>query len=42
MGLDIPAVTRVFLQLQQMGLAVEPVFTSEQAVEALRKLKEGK
>ena len=42
MGLDIPDVTRVFLRLQQMGLPVEPVYTIDQAREALNKLKEGK
>ena len=42
MGLDIPAVSRVFLQLQKLGIPVEPVFTQEQAVAALEKLKEGK
>ena len=41
-GLDIPEVTRVFLRLQQMGLPVEPVYTLDQAVQALKKLKEGK
>ena len=41
MGLDIPAVTRVFLRLQEMGLPVEPVYSIEQAVEALKKLKGG-
>ena len=42
MGLDIPEITRVFLRLQAMGLPVEPVYTMEQAVIALKKLKEGK
>ena len=42
MGLDIPDITRVFLRLQQMGLAVEPVYTMEQALETVKKLKEGK
>ncbi len=42
MGLDIPEVTRVFLQLKKMGLPVEPVYTIEQAVEALKKLKGAK
>ena len=42
MGLDIPDVTRVFLRLQQMGLPVTPVYTNEQAVKAIKKLKEGK
>ena len=41
MGLDIPEVTRVFLRLQELGLPVEPVYTLEQAVAALKKLKEG-
>ena len=41
MGLDIPDITRVFLRLKQMGLAVEPVYTIEQALEAAKKLKEG-
>ena len=42
MGLDIPEVTRVFLRLKEMGLPVEPVYSIEQAVAALKKLKEGK
>ena len=42
MGLDIPEVTRVFLRLKEMGLPVEPVYTIEQAVSTLKKLKEGK
>ena len=42
MGLDIPDITRVFLRLKQMGLAVEPVYTMEQAIAAVKKLKEGK
>ena len=41
MGLDIPDITRVFLRLKRMGLAVEPVYTIEQALEAAKKLKEG-
>ncbi len=41
MGLDIPEVTRVFLKLQQMGLPVEPVYTMEQAISALTRLKGG-
>ena len=41
MGLDIPDVTRVFLRLRAMGLDVDPVYSVEQAVEALKKLKEG-
>ena len=41
MGLDIPEVTRVFMRLKELGLPVEPVYTLEQAVLALKKLKEG-
>ncbi len=41
MGLDIPDVTRVFLRLRELGLPVEPIYTMEQAVSALRQLKEG-
>ena len=42
MGLNIPQVTRVFLELKKMGAPVEPVYTIEQAVEAIKKLKGGK
>ena len=41
MGLDIPEVTRLFLQLQNMGIPVEQVYTMEQAVKELCRLKEG-
>lgn len=41
MGLDIPDVTRVFLHLREMGLDVEPVYSVEQAVQVLKKIKEG-
>lgn len=41
MGLDIPQVTRVFLYLRQMGLELENVYTIEQAVSALRKIRGG-
>ena len=41
MGLDIPELTRLFLLLKQKGLPVEPVYTMEQAVSALRALKGG-
>jgi len=41
MGLDIPEVTRVFLKLQQMGLPVKLVYTIEQAVAELTRLKGG-
>ena len=40
LGLDIPEITRVFLELRKLGLDVEPVYTRKQAVEALKKLKE--
>ena len=42
MGLDIPEITRVFLKLQQRGLPVNQVYTMEQAVAELKRLKEGK
>ena len=41
MGLDIPEVTRVFLRLKEMGLPVEPVYSIDQAVAVLKKLKGG-
>ena len=41
MGLDIPEITRVFLRLQQMGLPVNQVYTMDQAVEELKRLKGG-
>ena len=41
MGLDIPEVTRVFLELKKKGVPVEPVYTLEQAVKALKELKGG-
>ena len=41
MGLDIPEVTRVFLHLQKMGLPVNQVYTIEQAVAELCRLKGG-
>ena len=40
LGLDIPEITRVFLELRKLGLDVEPVYTRKQAVETLKKLKE--
>ena len=36
MGLDIPEVTQIFLQLEKMGLKLPPVYTMEQAVDALK------
>lgn len=42
-GLNVPIVTRVFARLKELGVDVpEDVFTVEEAVEALKKLKEGK
>ena len=41
MGLDIPEITRVFLKLQQRGIAVNSVYTIDQAVAELKRLKEG-
>ena len=41
MGLNIPQVTRVFLELKAMGLDVEPVYTIEQAVAVLKTLRGG-
>jgi len=40
-GLDIPEITRLFLQLREMGLEVPLVYTREQAVTVLRQLKGG-
>jgi hypothetical protein len=41
MGLDIPEITRVFLKLQQMGIPVRQVYTMDQAVAELKRLKGG-
>ena len=41
MGLDIPQLTAVFLRLRQLGLDVKPVYTMEQAVVELCRLKGG-
>ena len=41
MGLDIPQITRVFIGLRQKGLDLPLVYTVEQAVEQLKKLKGG-
>ena len=41
MGLDIPEITRVFLKLQQKGLPVRQVYTIDQAVAELKRLKGG-
>ena len=36
MGLDIPEVTQVFLQLEKIGLKLPKVYTMEQAIDALK------
>ena len=41
MGLSIPQVTQVFLHLRKMGLDVENVYTIEQAVAQLKKIRGG-
>ena len=41
MGLNIPQLTRVFLELKKMGLDVPSVYTLDQAVEALTAIKGG-
>lgn len=41
MGLNIPQVTKIFLQLQKLGLDVSGVYTIDQAVEELKRLKGG-
>ena len=41
MGLDIPEVTRIFMKLRSLGLDVENVYTLQQAVTALTKLRGG-
>ncbi len=41
MGLNIPQVTRVFLELQKLGLDVPPVYTMQQAIEVLKSVKGG-
>ena len=42
MGLNIPQVTQVFLKLREMGLDVENVYTIDQAVAELRRIRGGK
>ncbi len=42
MGLSIPQVTQVFLHLKRMGLDVENVYTIDQAVDALKRLRGGR
>lgn len=41
MGLNIPQVTQVFLELRKLGLAVENVYTIDQAVAVLKKIRGG-
>ena len=41
MGLDIPEITRLFLKLQEKGIPVNPVYTMQQAVAELRRIREG-
>ena len=41
MGLSIPQVTQVFLHLRKMGVPVENVYTIDQAVAELKRLKGG-
>lgn len=41
MGLDIPEITKVFMHLKQMGLPVNLVYTVQQAVQELVRLKGG-
>ena len=41
MGLNIPQVTRVFLELKKLGLDVKPVYTLQQAIDTLTALKGG-
>ena len=41
MGLNIPQVTKVFLELKSMGLDVEPVYTIDQAIEVLKNIRGG-
>ena len=42
MGLNIPQVTQVFLKLKKLGLDVKSVYTMEQAVEEIVRLRGGK
>ncbi len=41
MGLSIPQVTQIFLELRKFGLEVENVYTISQAVEQLKRLRGG-
>lgn len=42
MGLDIPQITRIFMGLRARGVDVPMVYTMEQAVTALKRVKEGR
>lgn len=42
MGLDIPQITRVFLELKKLGVDAANVYTIDQAVQELKRLKGGK
>ena len=41
MGLNIPQVTQVFLELKKLGLDVKNVYTIDQAAAEIKRLKEG-
>ena len=41
MGLSIPQVTQIFLHLRKMGLEVNNVYTIEQAVAELKRIRGG-
>ena len=41
MGLNIPQVTQVFLELKKLGLEVKNVYTIDQAAAEIKRLKEG-
>ena len=41
MGQDIPEITRIFLKLRQMGLDAQQVYTMEQAVAEIKRLRGG-
>jgi energy-coupling factor transport system ATP-binding protein len=41
MGLDIPELTRMFLILQQKGILVNQVYTVDQAIAEIKRLKGG-
>ncbi|MGM9588964.1 MAG: energy-coupling factor transporter ATPase [Faecousia sp.] len=41
MGLNIPQVTRIFLQMQKLGVNVQNVYTIEQAVAEIKRVKGG-